>query len=212
MECKFQRTAKDSGILSHCTWLTYSSVILPIPISPATEPLSLGQLEKGGSNIHFQDIFESKRAFPRTYWQAIYIVFTIECASGMRLRNQILRPRTAEDEEQIDLEPEQLTLITQKTASNDTSSRRLGDTHKLPNRQYLPQRRRKDNSPVHVSWTETALFLYAENIQNQEFFRVLEYKQLSPIMSRSDLVTGIEVFKSARTLMDVQVSSQTPRK
>ena len=105
----------------------------------------------------------------------------------MRLKNQILRPRTAEDEEQIDLEPEQLTLITKKTANNDTSSRRLGATHKLPNRQYLPERRRQDNSPVHVSWTETALFLYAENIQNRECFKGLDYKQLSPIMSRLDL-------------------------
>ena len=31
------------------------------PISPATEPLSLGQLEKRGSNIHFQDTLENKR-------------------------------------------------------------------------------------------------------------------------------------------------------
>ena len=28
VECNFQRTSKDNETLSHCTWLTYSSVML----------------------------------------------------------------------------------------------------------------------------------------------------------------------------------------
>ena len=60
----------------------------------------------------------------RPYWQATYFVFTIEFAV-VWCWTCVLTPRTVEDEEQIDHEPEQLTLFMQETANNATSSSRL---------------------------------------------------------------------------------------
>ena len=79
------------------------------PMFPATEPLPLGQLRKGGRKYHFQGTFSSK-----PFWQATHGASTIAFASGMRLRIRYLQPRRAEDEAHMDREPEQLTLITQK--------------------------------------------------------------------------------------------------
>ena len=79
-------------------------------IIPATEPLSLWHRRKVGSNYSLPGTHSTTRRFSSTpYWQPIFSVFAIEFASGRRLKNQVFTPRTAEDEEQIDLEPEQLT-------------------------------------------------------------------------------------------------------
>ena len=86
----------------------------------------------------------------------------------MRLKNQVPKPRRAEDEEQIDLEPEQLTLIKKKT-KRATSSRRLdAATHRESrntdlNRHDVPERWKMDKStsPVSLLWMETVQLLYA---------------------------------------------------
>ena len=44
----------------------------------------------------------------------MYDILTIEFASDIETENLVLAPRRAEDEEQIDLDPEQLTFISQK--------------------------------------------------------------------------------------------------
>ena len=88
------------------------------PILPATEPLSLGQLRKGGSDYLFQGTFDNKKIFIQTTWASNFLcIYNRIC--------QVRTPRTADDEEQIDLEPEQLTLFATKTVNNATSSRQL---------------------------------------------------------------------------------------
>ena len=69
---------------------------------------------------------KTRRFSSRPFWQPMHFVFTIEFVSGVIPENQVLSPRTMEDEEQIDFEPEQLTLTTQqKQRDNAISSRRL---------------------------------------------------------------------------------------
>ena len=88
----------------------------------------------------------------------------------------------------------------------------------LPDSQYSPERWRMDNSasPVNLSWTETVLRLYAENTQSREILKVRNYRHSKLQAVHTDhgkigLVTGIEVFRSAGTLViEVQVPSQQP--
>ena len=54
------------------------------PIFPATDPLSLGHLKKGRIGYHFT-MYIPQQDSSRPSWQAIYCVFTVEVASGMRL-------------------------------------------------------------------------------------------------------------------------------
>ena len=55
----------ENGTVSLCKWLTHSSVILPTR-DIKQQPLSLGQLEKGGINYHFQGAFEDKKILIKT--------------------------------------------------------------------------------------------------------------------------------------------------
>ena len=65
--------------------------------------------------------FDSQKILTKTILPRNLFVFSIEFASGMRLHSQVPTPRTAEDEEQLDLEPA-------KAANTATSSRRLVPT------------------------------------------------------------------------------------
>ena len=57
------------------------------PIFPATEPLSLGQLRRGNNKLPLPGyIRKQDRLSSIPFWQAIYNVFAIEFASGMRLK------------------------------------------------------------------------------------------------------------------------------
>ena len=122
VECKFQRTSRTMGYCRIARgWPTTVSYFPPdISSDRAMIAWTVGERNK---QYPFPWYFRKQEGIPRPYWQAIYIVFTIEFASGTRLKNQILRPRTAEDEEQIDLELEQLTLITQKKKQTMTQAR-----------------------------------------------------------------------------------------
>ena len=66
VERKFQRTSRKIGIVSHCKWLTHSSVILPTRYCQR-QPLSIGQLRNGGRNYHFQGTVDSKTILIKTF-------------------------------------------------------------------------------------------------------------------------------------------------
>ena len=81
------------------------------PIFPSTEPLSLGQLRKGERIYTLQGYIRKREGFSsRPCWQAIYYVSTLGSDSGMRLKIW----HSGRCKSKIDLEPEQLTWITQK--------------------------------------------------------------------------------------------------
>ena len=177
----------------------FSSVIHPIRYYPATEPLSLGQLRKGGSNYRFQGTFENNKILINALLSSNLLCIYNQICHLYETENQILTPRTAEDQEQIDREPEQLTLITQKNKKNNghkleatrcCSSQRIARRWfgKLPIRQHLSERWKINNStsPVNLWWKETVLLLDAKNNQNQGILKVRDYNQFLTIMSRSD--------------------------
>ena len=95
-------------------------------IFPTTEPLSLGQLRKGGSNHHFQGTCENNKILIKTKMTSNFRCINNRIRQWYETQNQVPAPRTAEDEEKINLEPEQLASVAErKTADNATSSRRL---------------------------------------------------------------------------------------
>ena len=112
--------------------------------------------------------------------------------------NQAPTPRTAEDEEQIDLEPEQLTLITQKTTkmpqARSASLPQLTENRETLIRKASEQAafaRTVENGQFYITDESvmdgnSCTFFNAENTQNQKFLRVRDYMQLLLIMSRSD--------------------------
>ena len=140
----------------------------------------------------------------------------------MRLKNQVPTPRTAEDAEQIDLEPEQMTLLSQKQRKIATSSRRLVTRAHRGSRDAdseifctgsICQHGGKWTAfflPVSVVWKETVLpLVYSGEYSEPMNFIIRDDKQLLPI--KIGTVIGIEAFKSAGTLaIEVQEPSQRP--
>ena len=173
------------------------------PTCPATEPLSLRRLRKGGRYDHYQSTFDNKKILIKTILASNLYAFTIEVASGMRLKNLVPEPRRTEDKEQVHLDPEQLTLIAQRQwkmpqAQGDSMPQRIAK-HRFGER---PNRH-------HSQWMETAVLLCTENIQNHRMLNIRDHKQFYLVMSRSGPVTGIRVFKSAgNSVIEVQVPSQ----
>ena len=98
------------------------------PIFPATEPLSLGQLRNGGSGYHFQGTFDNKTILIKTILATSFLRIYNRTRQWYETQNQVPTLRTAGDEEPIDLDPEQLSLITQKQRNDATNSRRLAAT------------------------------------------------------------------------------------
>ena len=135
------------------------------------------------------------------------------------IENQIPTPSPAEDEEQLDLEPEQLTLITQKQQTmpqaRGDSLLQLTENHETLIRKasehavFVTTVENNSKSPMNPSWTETVLLLccreYSEprKSQNSRLQAVLtDHVKIGP-------ATGIEVSKSAGTLViEVQIPSQ----
>ena len=147
------------------------------PKFPATEPLSVGHLRNGERNNHFQGTLESKKIIINTT-PAGNLLCIYNCICQWYDTDKVVpTPRTAAEAEDIDLEPDQLTDYA-KRAEHVTSSRRLdvetycesrnADSQRLPTRQNLPE------------------LLHAQNTHNQDILKVRDYKQFSPIMSRSD--------------------------
>ena len=100
---------EESGTSSHGRWLTYSSVTLHIQEYRFEE---------------FRNKIITSKAHMRTrrfssipHWKTTYCVFTIEFASGMITKMLVPTPRTSEEEEEIDLDPEQLTLLRKKSGT-----------------------------------------------------------------------------------------------
>ena len=106
---------KENEMVSHGKMVDIFLCHTSHPIFPATGPPSLGQLRKGRKATTFSKVHSTTRRFSSgACWQAIYCVFTVEFAIRMTLRNQVLTSRTEKHEDHIDLEPEHLTLLTQK--------------------------------------------------------------------------------------------------
>ena len=154
----------------------------------------------------------TRRLSSRPHWQAIYRAFTIAFASGLRLNNQVHTPRRAEDEEQIDLEPEQLTLITKKTAKRATSSRRLDATTHRESRDADSQGFRTGSIcqnggnwttqlPVNLFWMETVLHFFCRehsepwNSQNSRLQVILDsHVQIGPMTGIAASILSIYIF------------------
>ena len=77
-------------------------------------PYSLGQLTKGGRNWHFQGAFENKKILINTIWAGDLLCIYNCMYPWYDTEKLALTPRGSEEDEQIDLDPEQLTSITQK--------------------------------------------------------------------------------------------------
>ena len=58
--------SKENEILSHCQWLTYSSVILPTQNIQRQSLLSHGQLRTGGINYHSRGTVDNKKILIKT--------------------------------------------------------------------------------------------------------------------------------------------------
>ena len=116
---------KEHAILSHVKMVDIFKCHTSHRIFPATEPLSLAQLRKGAGKCHFPGTFYNKKIFINSMLAGNLLCIYNRICQWYDTENQVLTPRTAEYEAQIDLEPEQLTLITQKKADHATSSRRL---------------------------------------------------------------------------------------
>ena len=138
----------------------------------------------------------------------------------MRLKNQVPTPRTAEDAEQIDLEPEQMTLLSQKQRQIATSSRRLvARTHRgsrdADSESFCVAFARTVEMDSFFSTSECGMEgnssstrLCGEYSEPMNFI-IRDDKQLLPI--KIGTVIGIEAFKSAGTLaIKVQEPSQRP--
>ena len=101
------------------------------PIFPATESSPLGQLRKGGRNNHFIGTIENEKILIKTILASSFRCLDNRSCQWSVAENQVLTPRRAEDEEQNDLDPEQLTLITLEQrnmpqARGDSESFRTG--------------------------------------------------------------------------------------
>ena len=85
-----------------------------------TEPVSLGEEE-----ITLPRYNDNKKILINTILASNLPCIYNRLCQRYETENQIFTPKRAADEEQIDLDPEHLTWITQKTAENARSSRRL---------------------------------------------------------------------------------------
>ena len=178
------------------------------PDIPATEPLSLGRLR-------FPRYFEQ----PRPSWQAMYCSFTKRICQWHEIENQILTRRTGVDEEQIDLEPEQLTLITQK---QQPLTQARGDSVQLTENHGTMIRRASEQAAC-ARTVENGKFCIAhESVMDGNSSASSCWEDSEPTQSsrrqavltghvKIGPVTGIEVFKYAGSLViEVWVPTQQP--
>ena len=167
------------------------------PIFPATEPLSPGQFKKGERNYHFQRTFENKRILIKTIQASSFRCIYNRICQWYETGNQVLTPRRAEDE-----------AMWNPARGNSVP-------HVTENREVLFRRASEQAScatiPMNLSWLPTAPLLvcteYSEpkDSKHSRLQSVLEHSvKIGP-------VSGIEVFKSAGTLViEVQVPSSQP--
>ena len=109
------------------------------PILPAAAPLSQWTVEeRRRAFTSSKEQSKTRRFSSKPYWQATYHVFLPSTfANGSETENMVLTLRRVCHEDPIDLEPEQLTLITPKQRNVPPSSRRLELLHFTKNRRTL---------------------------------------------------------------------------
>ena len=161
------------------------------PIFPATEPLSLGQLRNGGSGYHFQGTFDNKTILIKTILATNFLRIYNRTRQWYETQNQVPTLRTAGDEEPIDLDPEQLSLITQKQRNNATSSRRLAATTHRKSRDADSESFRTGSiwqnggkwTTLHYHWIrhgwKQLYSFYAENTQVSKDFSKVKITSIS---------------------------------
>ena len=98
----------------------------------------------------------------------------------MRPKNLAPSLRKAEEEYEIDLDPEQLAIITQKDC-NVSHARGESLLELIANRETLIHRA-CEQATWALLWMEIALHLYAENTQNQDILQTQDYQQFLSIM------------------------------
>ena len=141
---------------------------------------------------------------------------------GMRLGSQILTPRTAEVEEQIDLEPEPLTLITQKQQAVPQAR---GDSLPQPTENRETLIRRGSEQAAFARMVEKGqLCITSESVKDGNGSTTLCREYSEPRKSQTSrlqaslndhvklgAVTGVEAFISTRILFtEVPTPSREP--
>ena len=117
---------------THGQWDLIALQMVGIPMCHTSHPTffsdrttSPGQVRKGGRHCHFQGTFENKKILINIILAGnILCIYNCIC-HWCDTENLVLTPRRSEEEEQLDLDPELLTTITQKKEEHLTSSMRL---------------------------------------------------------------------------------------
>ena len=143
--------SKENGILSEC-----SSVTLFTGRFHRQNHYRLDRC--GKEEVPIFEVDSTTRSFSsRPHWQAIYLVFAIEFANGMKLKIRHLH-REQGKTEQIDLEPEQLTLIIQ---TQQTMAQARRDSVLLTENQETMIRK------------ASAQAVFARTVENGKFYNTL---------------------------------------
>ena len=179
------------------------------PTFPAGESLSRGQLTKGWRNYHSQSTFENKKL----------LIETKMASNLLCMHNRICQryeteptPREANNEEQIDLEPQQLTVITQKQR-NVPQARGDSVRNVTENRETLIRRASEQASLVRIVENEQ-FYITKESVMDGSTSAPVRWEKTGPRNSQHlrlqaflndhvkiGPVTGIEDSKSAGTLV-----------
>ena len=189
VERKFQRTSIKKRCCSHCTWLTYSSVILP---TQYFQRQSHYRLDSGGkeeaisrSMVHTR----TRRFSSRPYWQAICDELTIEFASEMRLKSSICTENSGRwRTNRFGTRAADIFYAKNSKQCHKLEATRCNNPQRitrrwfgeLSNRQNLPERWKIDSSKLTMNllWME-------ENTQSQGILNIQDYKLFLTITSRS---------------------------
>ena len=194
-------------MLPYCHWATYSSVTLPTRIFPATEQLSLGQVEIWGSSFHFQGTFEKKILINTTLASYLLCIYLRICwwreqqkTKSKSITNPSNWLRRKKSKQCNKLE------ATRWFNSQRITRRWFGN---LPNRQHMPDGHfYSTNESVRDGNSSTPLCREYSEPRNSLSSRInaalIDHVKIGP-------VTGIEVLKSAATLViGAQEPSQQP--
>ena len=212
---------QENEIWSHCRWLTHSSVTLHTHYFQRQSHyrLDLSQEEA----ISTSKVLSTTRRFSsRPCWKAMYVVFTIEFASGMTPTNWYLLRADRKTRANRSWPPSTWHQLTQKNRKchkfettrcyNSLRTARRWFT-KLPNKQHLPERWKMNISiwPMNLWWMQAVLLLCAENTESQGILKIQDYKLFLAITSWSGQWSELKYSKSGRTLdIEVQVPSRQP--
>ena len=150
---------------------------------------------------------QQEASHQKTYWQATYHVCRYNrICQWYDTEGQVLTSRTAEDEERIYLEPEQLTIIRQKQARGDSVLQITEHHETLFDGSSEPAAFTNESG---MDGNSSALLCRGLSESRNSPNSRLQADRDDHVKVRA--VTVIEVFKSAGTLViEVQVPSQQP--